>query len=450
MLLPLPLVPFESLMLVDDRPAYPMNCFARIRFQGRLDRAALESAMAVAVSRHPLLAAVVRRSGTQEFWVAADQPPALQWRDTPLVESFPPLAPLDVRVEPGLRVVSCEDGENTDLIIQAHHACCDGLGVLRFTEDLLVSCALAGEGASKSVLRTLCPERLLDRGKFDEAAGKLLQTMSREAVRLLGVSQFRRRAPEPLVPHEARPDDSSPPADYPASLTRRLDRAESTGLVMTARRLGVTVNDLLIRDCFLTLKRWRMRTGDQSGWIRVAVPVNLRTRADRRLPAANKASLVFLDRLARHMADPQRLLHSVHEEMAMIKQMQLGATLILTLENSLSMPGGLEEFARPDHCTATAFLTNLGAILDRYPVPLKEGRFVVGDAVLRSMEALAPLRPLTCAAIAVLVYAGQFHITLHYDSRVLTVTDARELIDDFTGRVRRSADVPATSDAMIC
>jgi hypothetical protein len=83
---------------------------------------------------------------------------------------------------------------------------------------------------------------------------------------------------------------------------------------MTARRLGVAVNDLLIRDCFLTLKRWRMRTGDQSGWIRVAVPVNLRTRADRRLPAANKASLVFLDRLARHMADPQRLLHSVHEE----------------------------------------------------------------------------------------------------------------------------------------
>ncbi len=75
---------------------------------------------------------------------------------------------------------------------------------------------------------------------------------------------------------------------------------------------------------------------------------------------------------------------------------------------------------------------------------------MVGDAVLRSMEALAPLRPLTCAAIAVLVYAGQFHITLHYDSRVLTVTDARELIDDFTGRVRRSADVPATSDAMIC
>ena len=75
---------------------------------------------------------------------------------------------------------------------------------------------------------------------------------------------------------------------------------------------------------------------------------------------------------------------------------------------------------------------------------------MVGDAVLQSMEALAPLRPLTCAAIAVVVYAGEFHITLHYDSRVLTMTDARELLDDFMGRVRQSADAPVTSDSTIC
>lgn len=450
MLLPLPLVPFESFMLADDRPAYPMNCFARIRFRGRLDRTALESAMAIAVSRHPLLAAVVRRSGSQDFWVAADQPPAVQWRNTPLVESLPPLAPLDVRVEPGLRVVSCEDGGNTDLIIQVHHACCDGVGVLRFAEDLFLSCALASAGVWKSVLPTLCPERLLDRGKFDQTTDRLLKMMSRQEVGVLGASQFRKRTCEPLVPHQARPDDSSPPADYPASLTRRLDRAESTRLVMAARRLGVTVNDFLVRDCFLTLKRWRKHTGNQSGWVRVAVPVNLRTRADRRLPAANMASVVFLDRLARHMDDSERLLDSVHQEMTLIKQKQLGAILVLTLENSRSMPGGLQEFVRPDHCTATAFLTNLGAVLDRYPVPQKEGRFVVGDAVLQSMEALAPLRPLTCAAIAAVAYAGEFHITLHYDSRVLTVTDARELIEDFTGRVRQSADAQVTSDSMIC
>ncbi|HSV99884.1 MAG TPA: hypothetical protein VLI39_06910 [Sedimentisphaerales bacterium] len=440
MLLPLPLVPFESLMLADDRPAYPMNCFARIRFHGRLDRTALESAMAVAVSRHPLLAAVVRRSGSQEFWVAANQPPALQWRHTPLAESLPPLAPLDVRVEPGLRVVSCEDAGNTDLIIQVHHACCDGLGVLRFTEDLFLSCALASKGVWKPVLRALCPERLLDRGRFDQTADRLLQTTSRQAIGLLGAGQFRKRIPEPLVPHQARPDDSSPPPDYPASLTRRLDGAESTELVMAVRRLGVTVNDLLVRDCFLTLKQWRMRTGDPSGWVRVAVPVNLRTRADRRLPAANRASVVFLDRMARHMDDSERLLDSVHQEMALIKQRQLGATFVLTLENSRSMSDGLQEFVHPDHCTATVILTNLGAVLDRYPVPQKEGRFVIGGAVLQSMEALAPLRPLTCAAFAVVGYAGELHVTLHYDSRVLTVTDARELIEDFTGRVRESAD----------
>lgn len=90
MLFPLPLVPFESYMLADDRPAYPMNCFARIRFHGRLDRAALSSAMSVAVSRHPPLSAVVRRSGNQDVRVAVDQSgdptahpdPAIRWKSS--------------------------------------------------------------------------------------------------------------------------------------------------------------------------------------------------------------------------------------------------------------------------------------------------------------------------------------------------------------------------------
>jgi NRPS condensation-like uncharacterized protein len=444
MLLPLPLVPFESYMLADDRLAYPMNCFARIRFSGRLNRAALDAAMSIAVSRHPLLAAVVRRSGHQDFWVAADQPPAVQWLNTPLVESLPPLTPLDVRVAPGLRVVSCEDGRNTDLIIQVHHACCDGLSVLHFAEDLIISCALAGERSPESALRALCPEQLLDRGKFDLTAGRLLKMMPRQAIGVHGTRQFRKRTPEPLVPHQPQPDSGSPPPDYPTSLTRRLGRVECAGLVTAARRLAVTVNDLLVRDCFLTLSRWRRRIGDQpGGWLRVTVPVNLRTRADRRLPAANVASMVFLDRLARHMDDSERLLDSIHQEMSLIKRLQLGVTFVLSLQTCQSLPGGLNEMVRSDRCAATAVLTNLGVVFDRYPVPQKDGRFVVGDAVLESMDALAPLRPLTCAAIAVVVYAGELHITLHYDSRVLTATDARELIDDFTARVHASADTRA-------
>ena len=444
MLLPLPLVPFESYMLADDRPAYPMNCFARLRFSGRFDHAALDAAMAIAVSRHPLLAAVVRRFGRQDFWVAADQPPVIQWLSTPPADSLPPLAPLDIRVAAGLRVVLREDAGRTDLTIQVHHACCDGVGMLRFVEDLLVAYARACGAVPGSALRALRPEQLRGRGKFGLTTGKWLRMLPKQAVGLRGVRRFLMRTPVPLAPHCSEPENGPPPPGYPASLTRQLDRTESARFLAAARNLGVTANDLLVRDCFLALHGWRRRVdGAPDGWLRLAVPMNLRTMADRRLPAANVASMVFPERLARDLEDPQRLLDSIHQQMSLIKQRQLGLIFVTSLRACRWLPGGLARMVRAKRCAATAVCTYLGAVLDRCPLPYADDRLVAGDAVLESIDALAPLRPLTCAAIDVAVYAGQLCVTLHYDSRVLTATDAGELTDEFTARVRESADTRA-------
>jgi hypothetical protein len=169
--------------------------------------------------------------------------------------------------------------------------------------------------------------------------------------------------------------------------------------------------------------------------------MNLRTLADRRLPAANVVSMVFLDRRARDMGDPQRLLDSIHGEMSLIKRRQLGLTFVLSLRVCQWLPGGLDRMTRANTCAATAVLTNLGAVFNRCPLPYRDGHLVAGEAVLQGVDGLAPLRPLTCAAIVLLIYAGHLRITLHYDSRVLTAMDARELIDDFAARLRQSADV---------
>jgi len=169
------------------------------------------------------------------------------------------------------------------------------------------------------------------------------------------------------------------------------------------------------------------------------VPMNLRTMADRRLPAANVASMVFPERLARDLEDPQQLLESIHQQMSLIKQRQLGLIFVTSLRVCRWLPGGLARMVRAKRCAASAVCTYLGPVLDRCPLPYEDGRLVVGDAVLESIDALAPLRPLTCAAIDVAVYAGQLSVTLHYDSRVLTATDAGGLIDGLTARIRESA-----------
>jgi hypothetical protein len=67
-----------------------------------------------------------------------------------------------------------------------------------------------------------------------------------------------------------------------------------------------------------------------------------------------------------------------------------------------------------------------------------QGRVTAGDLVLENMDWLAPLRPLTCAALAAWTYARRLRFTLHYDPHVLTAPQAGELIENLVARVRRS------------
>ena len=144
MILPLPLAPFEEYMLLDDRPAYPMDCFCRLRFSGRFDRSALDSAFEFATARHPLLAATVHRNGRRFEWVPAGElSPKVRWETMPPGNACPHAARIDLTRQPGFRATVLRGGGSTDLMLQFHHSCCDAIGGFRFVEDLLVGYAAA-------------------------------------------------------------------------------------------------------------------------------------------------------------------------------------------------------------------------------------------------------------------------------------------------------------------
>ena len=73
----LPLVPFEEYMLLDDRPAYPMNFFLRLRFAGCLVPERFDDACRQAVARHPLLAARITRRKRRWYLVHRCPPVAV-------------------------------------------------------------------------------------------------------------------------------------------------------------------------------------------------------------------------------------------------------------------------------------------------------------------------------------------------------------------------------------
>jgi len=444
MIFPLPLVPFEAYMLQDDRPAYPMNFFMRLRFSGRFDRPALESALATAVARHPLLSARVQQRRRNRFdWVAADaQKPDLHWAPTPTGGGYPRCTGIPLPAQPGLRTYVLEGEAASDLLLQFHHCCCDGLGAFAFIRDLLVAYASAvGTTSNQTALAPLDEQRLRRRGAYGLTPGRLLRMLPRQLVGLSGVRQFFMHSPVTLTSSTLPGGATSLPDEYPAAYTREFDENESAKLRSVAAQCGTTVNDLLIRDLFLALGQWRSRRqeGNGRGWLRMSVPVNLRTVNDRRLPAANVVSMVFLDRRPEQFTNRRKLLQGIHDEMQLIKRLQLGLTFVFSLRAFHAVPGGLARMTKADRCTATCVLTNLGAPLAKVPLPREEGRLVAGNVVLETLDVLPPFRPRTQAAFAVFRYARRLRITMHYDPRSLAADQAEDLLATFVQHGHESA-----------
>ncbi len=348
MRLSLPLTTMEEFLYWEDRPAYPWSCFVRLRFSGCLDRKAFESAVRTVLARHPLLAAKVETAGRGRLrWSAVEDPaPAIKWESAPIGGPFPPATRLDLRREIGIRFHVRTDATATEAIIQFHHACCDGVGIALVVRDLLVAYAVAnGTVPSRARLTALDPGKLAGRGRFGLTLGKLLRMAPKQLVGLLGARQFLMRKPAPLVPHSVCPNDGPLPEPYPAIVHHLFDRQSAAGIRKAAVRQGVTSNDLLARDLFLALAEWRLRQNivDDGSWLRMMIPMSLRTADDRLMPAANMVSSVFLDRRGPDFADADLLLRGIHEEMDLIKRTAPGFYLYFFHGHLPAVPGRIGE-----------------------------------------------------------------------------------------------------------
>jgi NRPS condensation-like uncharacterized protein len=451
MIVPLPLTPFEEYMLRDDRPSAPMDFFVRLRFSGHFTRSALQSALRTTIDRHPLLRAVVRceRRGRLQWCPTDGESREIHWLPGGSNTSFPTASAIDLDREPGMRLSVLSGAEKSDLVAQFHHASCDGIGAIQFLEDLLVAYAQTlGTSADPPRLRPLQEEALRTRARFGLSAWRFLKLLPRQLVGLLRVRKFFSHAPAPLAGALQRPVNEPRPAQYPALCDRRLTAEETSSLMVAAKRDRVTLNDLMVRDWFLAMGDFRARhfPDGGNGWLRLAVPMNLRGPADADTPAANIVSMVFLDRRPSELADLERLLGGIHREMDQIKRCRLGLMFVLSLAAARALPGCLSGMTRADRCRATAVLTNLGTPLRQSPLSTKEGLAAVGDMVLEAIDLLGPLRPHTHAAVGVLTYAGRLHVALRYDPGAIRAAQADDLVEAFMARLRASGARSGTAE----
>jgi hypothetical protein len=148
--------------------------------------------------------------------------------------------------------------------------------------------------------------------------------------------------------------------------------------------------------------------------------------------------MVFFDRQPCSFSDPDGLLKGIHRQMGIIKRLQLQYTFILSLAVSRLLPGGLSRKARSEKCQSTSCLSNLGPVLDRTPLPRREGRIVSGDVVLEAVDYAIPLRPHLNAVFGVYTYAGRLRVLMHFDPRAMPKEQSEDLLETYIQRIRQT------------
>jgi hypothetical protein len=465
----LPLVAIEHYMLADDRTDYPMVFYARLALDRLPDREALTRAMAAAVEKHPLLSATVGPlEGRRRYW-KWDVPtePEISWPGEPT-----PTEQLDISRRSGvrLRVEPTDDG--VLLTFEFHHACCDGLGALAFIKDVLECYAAARNGAegqgeatggpAEEERHSVAVAQLATRGKFGIGPLRFLLRLPLELLGALGVLEFLLHRPQPLVgasqtsPKRQRgcdePDapslalranvDSrdSCASHWPRRFAHQFTQEETRALRTTASTAGATLNDLLVRELFLTVGAWidELVPSKRGAHIRVMVPVNLRTPRDTDLPATNVVAMINLDRRPRRWRNHRRMLRVLHWEMAAVKWARLGLTFIRAIQVTHYLMGKLQLLLAADKCQATCVLSNLGDPWRNWSLADADGRIVAGDVSVQQVELLPPIRALTALSIGVFTLGGRMTLAFHCDDRVLGDAEASELLGRYVERLRSS------------
>ena len=258
------------------------------------------------------------------------------------------------------------------------------------------------------------------------------------------ISRFVKNHPVPLATPRALPADNSGADQVPRFQTFTFSEADTEQIRIAAKRQGVSLNDLLLRDLFLILDQWNRRhsADHRSRTIRVCMPVNLRRSTDYRMPAANVVSLSFVDRDAKQLADPIRLLGSLHAQTEQTKRVRTSLAFVPALKLLGMFPGRLHARMQRTHFQASAALSNLGILLARSPLLGRDRRAVSGGLILESIEPFMPLRPLTHAAFAASNYGRKLSLTISHDPRWIDAGDSRELLDSFGRQLKASLTQP--------
>ncbi|MBD3671923.1 MAG: hypothetical protein HUJ26_00220 [Planctomycetaceae bacterium] len=451
---PIELSDFEYLMYRDDSPQYPMTFCLQTTVSGGLKRDEFEQALKSALDRHPLFQAIVRRHWNHYFWIAHPiEKLPLDW-DLSEAASSPQPSPVNLSQTPGIRVWARQCERGVLVVWQFHHACSDGIGSLQFIGDVFAHYGIltVEEGQTAPKLQTLDPDLLKQRGKLI-SAGKG-QVPSNHSLKTL-IRRFRRLVGRRTMPLAASPRKVET-EDRPLMFTHLIDPPTLKLLNRFASNSDVNLNSLLLREMFLTLREWNEKHNGlpQNQWLRLGMPLNMRTSKHVGIPACNMVSMMFFPRTAEDCQNEEQLLQGIQKQTIKTLHNRLGNLLLAGIRRIRKVPGLLPLLLSSKRPFTTAVLANIGEVRKHFGAefPHRKGCCIAGNVVIEQVDGVAPIRPGTRMAVSVGIYGRQLIINMNCDQKFLSRQQSEELLDSFVNRleslsklVPRKKDLPSES-----
>ena len=304
---------------------------------------------------------------------------------------------------------------------------------------------LSGGRPPETGLQRMDPGLLKQRNHLGLLKWPYLKHLWKQPVALFGAAKFAFRRTAKLIPdgHETvnSVQAEGHQGHYPSIIGSWLAESQPNRLAAAAKSCNVMLNSLLLGQLYLALGDWRKLHAchSENDWLRIILPMSIRNVSDRRLPSANRATIVQIDRRGKDAQDLEKFYQMLNREILIIRGWQLEKIFLIAIRMLSCFEPLLQRGVKNDKSRGMAVFTNLGEPLRKNEKT--RSRVVAGDdeadTYLRPHEfdLVGPIRPGTPVNFSVARYGGAMRISMHYDNHVLSCEQAASLLRIYVDRL---------------
>ena len=474
-LFPMRMTSIERFHCLDEDTKFPNLIFFRFRIDGKINSDLAKQAWQAALERQPFGDVVPERINGQWFWVSGprakgnrsvdawngarfeyqelDTPPDWnydQHRTRSKTGSYlgisvwrthsprPTAADKQSQNARSRQTETDTIGFTTEVMFYVHHAIADGAAAVSVVNDwmLIYANLRSGRPVHNGIHRLDC-DLFQKRNCLGLLEWRYLRHLPKQPVALYGAIKFSFRKTAELIPAVVR-QQTEDPVDtsherFPQIVGRWIDESKVKKLVEQSEIHGVMLNSVLLGQFYLALIHWRQLQGFHSDqdWIRVILPMSIRNVSDRRLPSANRATIVQIDRRKKDMADVGKLYQNLDHEIRVIRGWQLDKMFLLAIRGLAIFDTLLTRSVGNKKSRGMAVFTNLGD-------PLRKSvrasmREPDSTAYIRPMEIdpVGPIRKGTPVNVSISRFESRIRISMHYDASELSRDQALSLFGTY-------------------